>query len=176
MTDTPPDAPANAAANAQSGAAQLPPAPFRLIAQYLKDLSFENPGAVTVLTSPQREVPRGQLKFDVQAKLIAPMKYEVSLVLGITAQREQDTIYIVELEYAGLFDVTGAAEERISALLMIEAPSLLFPFAREILANATNAGGYPPVLLNPVDFVAVYREQMSRRAAAGAPAPVIPTA
>ena len=176
MTDTRPDAPANAQTNPPGDAAQLPPAPFKLIAQYLKDLSFENPGAVTVLTTPQREVPRGQLKFDVQAKIIAPMKYEVSLVLGITAQREQDTIYIVELEYAGLFDVTGAPEEHITPLLMIEAPRLLFPFAREILASATNAGGYPPVLLNPVDFVQVYREQMSRRAASGAPAPVIPTA
>ena len=97
-------------------------------------------------------------------------------MLGITAQREQDTVYIVELEYAGLFDVTGAPEEHITPLLMIEAPRLLFPFAREILANATNAGGYPQVLLNPVDFVAVYRDQMSRRAAPGAPAPVIPTA
>ena len=176
MTDTRPDAPANAQTNVPGDTAQLPPAPFKLIAQYLKDLSFENPGAVTVLTTPQREVPRGQLKFDVQAKIIAPMKYEVSLVLGITAQREQDTIYIVELEYAGLFDVTGAPEEHITPLLMIEAPRLLFPFAREILASATNAGGYPTVLLNPVDFVQVYREQMSRRAASGAPAPVIPTA
>src|SRR3977135_3373329 len=128
MTDTPPDAPANAPANVQADAAQLPPAPFKLIAQYLKDLSFENPGAVTVLTTPQREVPRGQLQFDVQAKLIAPMKEEVRLVPGITAQREQDTVYIVELEYAGLFDVTGAAEEHITPLLMIEAPRLLFPF------------------------------------------------
>ncbi len=84
MTDTPtPDA------------VQLPPAPFRLIAQYLKDLSFENPGAVQVLTIPQREVPRGQLKLDVQARVVAPMKYEISLVLGITALRDQETVYIV---------------------------------------------------------------------------------
>jgi len=169
MTDTPNDA------------VQLPPAPFRLIAQYLKDLSFENPGAVQVLTIPQREVPRGQLKFDVQARLISPMKYEVSIVLGITALREQETIYIVDLEYAGLFDLTGAPEEHVNPLLMIEAPRLLFPFAREVLANATNAGGYPPVMLNPVDFVAVYRERMSRAAAeqaaaAAQPAPAEPEA
>jgi preprotein translocase subunit SecB len=155
---------------------QLPPAPFRLIAQYLKDLSFENPGAVQVLTIPQREVPRGQLKFDVQARVVAPMKYEISLVLGITALRDQETVYIVELEYAGLFDLTGAPEEHISPLLMIEAPRLLFPFAREILANATNAGGYPPVMLNPIDFVAVYRERMARAAAGTQPAPVVPQA
>ncbi len=168
MTDTPNDA------------VQLPPAPFRLIAQYLKDLSFENPGAVQVLTIPQRDVPRGQLKFDVQARLISPMKYEVSLVLGITALRDQETIYIVDLEYAGLFDLAGAPEEQVNPLLMIEAPRLLFPFAREILATATNAGGYPPVMLNPVDFAAVYRERMSRAAAAQAaaaqPAPAAPEA
>jgi preprotein translocase subunit SecB len=161
MTDTPNDA------------VQLPPAPFRLIAQYLKDLSFENPGAVQVLTIPQREVPRGQLKFDVRARVVSPMKYEVSLVLGITAQRDQETIYIVDLEYAGLFDLAGAPEEHINPLLMIEAPRLLFPFARELLAATTSAGGYPPVMLNPIDFVAVYRERMSRAATAPAqPAPV----
>ena len=156
--------------------AQLPPAPFRFLAQYLKDLSFENPGVIRALTSAQREVPRGQLKFDVQARLVAPMQYEVSLVLGITAMREQDTVYIVDLEYAGLFDVTGIAEEQVTPLLMVEAPRLLFPFAREILAAATNAGGYPPVMLNPIDFAAVYREQAARRAAAGEPSLALPQA
>ncbi len=145
----------------------LPPAPFKLLAQYLKDLSFENPGAPHVLAT-KGEVPRGQLKFDVQAKTTAPMQYEVSLMLGITAMRDQDTVYIVEMEYAGLFDVTGAPEEHITALLMIEAPRVLFPFAREILAKATRDGGYPPVLLNPIDFIAVFREQMKRREAEGA--------
>jgi len=165
MTDTPtPDA------------VQLPPAPFRLIAQYLKDLSFENPGAVQVLTIPQREVPRGQLKLDVQARVVAPMKYEISLVLGITALRDQETVYIVELEYAGLFDVTGVPEEHVSPLLLIEAPRILFPFAREILAHATNAGGYPPVMLNPIDFSAVYRERLARATAGGQSAPVVPQA
>lgn len=155
---------------------QLPPAPFRFLAQYLKDLSFENPGVIRALTSAQREVPRGQLKFDVQARLVAPMQYEVSLVLGITAMREQDTVYIVDLEYAGLFDVTGVADDVVTPLLMIEAPRLLFPFAREILAAATNAGGYPPVMLNPIDFAAVYREQAARRTAAGEPQVAIPRA
>ena len=155
---------------------QLPPAPFRFLAQYLKDLSFENPGVIRALTSAQREVPRGQLKFDVQARLVAPMQYEVSLVLGITAMREQDTVYIVDLEYSGLFDVTGIADDMVTPLLMVEAPRLLFPFAREILAAATNAGGYPPVMLNPIDFAAVYRDQAARRAAAGEPQVAIPRA
>ncbi len=111
------------------------------------------------------EVPRAQLTLDVRARTIAPMQYEVSLVLGISAQREQETVYLVELEYAGLFDVTGVAEEHVTPLLMIEAPRLLFPFAREILAKATHDGGYPPVMLNPIDFLAVFREQMKRREA-----------
>jgi len=149
---------------------QLPPAPFKLLAQYLKDMSFENPGAPHVLTS-KGEVPRGQLKVDVQAKTVAPMHYEVSLLLAITAMRDQETVYIVELEYGGLFDVTGAPEERVTRLLMIEAPRVLFPFAREVLAKATRDGGYPPVLLNPIDFGAVFREQMKRQKAAGGAAP-----
>src|ERR1700690_3030288 len=150
----------------------LPPAPFKLLAQYLKDLSFENPGSPHV-HSTKGEVPRGQLKLDVQARTIAPMQYEVSLVLGITAMRDQETVYIVELQYAGLFDVTGAPEEHVTPLLMIEAPRILFPFAREVLAKATHDGGYPPVLLNPIDFVAVFREQMQRRAGT---APAVPAA
>jgi preprotein translocase subunit SecB len=154
---------------------QLPPAPFKLLAQYLKDLSFENPGAPHILTT-KGDVPRGQLKLDVQAKTLSPMHYEVSLILGITAMRDQDTVYIVELEYAGHFDVTGAPEEHVTPLLMIEAPRVLFPFAREVLAKATRDGGYPPVLLNPIDFVAVYREQMRRRAEEGAPPPSVPKA
>ncbi len=155
--------------------AQLPPAPFKLVAQYLKDLSFENPGSPHI-HSTKGEVPRGQLKFDVQARTIAPMQYEVSLVLGITAMRGQETVYIVELQYAGLFDVTGAPEEHVTPLLMIEAPRILFPFAREVLAKATHDGGYPPVLLNPIDFVAVFREQIKRRETAGAEAPSVPKA
>ena len=146
---------------------QLPPAPFKLLAQYLKDLSFENPGSPHVLTS-KGEVPRGKLKLDVQAKTIAPMQYEVSLILGITAMRDQEKVYIVELDYAGLFDVTGAAEELVTSLLMIEAPRILFPFAREVLAKATHDGGYPPVLLHPIDFAAMFREKKKRREAAGA--------
>jgi preprotein translocase subunit SecB len=138
--------------------------PLTLLAQYLKDLSFENPGAPGVLTS-RGDFPRGQLNLDVKAKLVAPMQYEVSLLLGITATRETETIYIVELEYAGVFDVTGAPEEHVTPLVMIEGPRVLFPFAREILAKVTREGGYPPVLLNPIDFVAVFREQMRRQAA-----------
>ena len=155
---------------------QLPPAPFRFVAQYLKDLSFENPGIINALTNPQREAPRGQVKFDVQARLTSPMQYEVCIILGINAMREQETVYIAHVEYAGLFDVSGVPEDRVMPLLMIEAPRLLFPFAREILAAATNAGAYPPVLLNPVDFAAFYQSHVQRRAAAGEPALTLPQA
>ena len=141
-----------------------PTPPLKLLTQYLKDLSFENPGAPMVHML-RGEVPRAQLSLDVRARTIAPMQYEVSLVLGISAQREQETVYLVELEYAGLFDVTGVPEEHVTPLLMIEAPRMLFPFAREILAKATHDGGYPPVMLNPIDFLAVFREQMKRREA-----------
>ena len=145
----------------------LPPTPLKLLTQYLNDLSFENPGAPQVHIL-RGEMPRAQLNLDVRARTIAPMQYEVSLVLGISATREQETVYIVELEYAGLFDVTGIPEEHVTPLLMIEAPRILFPFAREVLAKATRDGGYPPVMLNPIDFLAVFREQMNRREAEAA--------
>src|SRR5262249_5017406 len=148
----------------------LPPAPLKLLTQYLKDLSFENPGAPQVhLISG--EMPRAQLSIDVRAKTIAPMQYEVSLVLGISAMREHETVYIVELEYAGLFDVTGIPEEHVTPLLMIEAPRLLFPFAREVLAKATRDGGYPPVMLNPIDFLAVFRDRAQRQMESSVAAP-----
>src|SRR6266481_683915 len=102
---------------------QLPPAPFKLLAQYLKDLSFENPGAPHVLTT-KGDVPRGQLKLDVQARTVAPMQYEV----------------------------TGAPDDHVAPLLMTEAPRILFPFARQVLAKSTHDGGYPPVMLNHIDF------------------------
>ena len=102
-----------------------PTPPLKLLTQYLKDLSFENPGAPMVHML-RGEVPRAQLSLDVRARTIAPMQYEVSLVLGISAQREQETVYLVELEYAGLFDVTGVPEEHVTPLLMIEAPRMLF--------------------------------------------------
>jgi preprotein translocase subunit SecB len=165
MTDETTNAPGKAPGNG-AGDATLTPA-LKLLTQYLKDLSFENPGAPMVHML-RGELPRAQLSLDVRARTIAPMQYEVSLVLGISAQREQETVYLVELEYAGLFDVTGVAEEHVTPLLMIEAPRLLFPFAREVLAKATHDGGYPPVMLNPIDFLAVFREQAKRREAEGA--------
>jgi preprotein translocase subunit SecB len=154
----------NIPGNEPSEGAGMRTPPLKLLTQYLKDLSFENPGAPMVHML-RGEVPRAQLTLDVRARTIAPMQYEVSLVLGISAQREQETVYLVELEYAGLFDVTGVEEEHVTPLLMIEAPRLLFPFAREVLAKATHDGGYPPVMLNPIDFLAVFREQMKRREA-----------
>ena len=148
----------------------LPPAPLRLLIQYLKDLSFENPGAPLVHIH-RGEQPRAELSLDVRVRTVAPMQYEVSLVLGISAKREEETVYLVELEYAGLFDVNGVPEEHVTPLLMIEAPRLLFPFAREVLAKATRDGGYPPVMVNPIDFHAVFREQMRRRLQEGENAP-----
>ncbi len=98
----------NAPGNEPGEGADMRTPPLKLLTQYLKDLSFENPGAPMVHVL-RGEVPRAQLSLDVRARTIAPMQYEVSLVLGISAQREQETVYLVELEYAGLFDVTGVA-------------------------------------------------------------------
>jgi preprotein translocase subunit SecB len=153
-----------------SDGAGAPAAPLKVLVQYLKDLSFENPGAPHIHMI-RGEAPRAQLHLDVRARTVSPMQYEVSLVLHITAQREQETVYIVELEYAGLFDLSGVPEERITPALMIEAPRILFPFAREILAKATREGGYPPVLLNPIDFVAVFRDRLRQQTEESAEAP-----
>ena len=161
MSDqTPPNAPAG-----------TPPAvgPLLLNLQFTKDLSFEVPGAPEIFTT-LREQPRVDLQLDVQARRLEgptapPNVYEVSLVIRADAKTQDQTCFIAELTYCGIFTV-NVAQEVLEPVLLVECPRLLFPFARNILAEVTRDGGFPPVLLQPIDFVALWQ---SRRGAGAQP-------
>ncbi|WP_187830282.1 protein-export chaperone SecB [Siccirubricoccus phaeus] len=142
-----------------------PQGPLVLNLQYTKDLSFEVPGAPQIF-STLREQPRVDLQLDVQARPIQEggNVYEVSLQIRADAQAENQTCFIAELTYCGIFTVT-VDQQVLEPVLLVECPRLLFPFARNILADITRDGGFPPVMLAPIDFVALWQ---SRRAEGGA--------
>jgi preprotein translocase subunit SecB len=132
--------------------------PLTVTAQYLKDFSFENPGGADALVG-LKEVPHGTVKVDVRVQPRTPPEIEIVLFLAVEAQSAGKTVYVVECEYGGLFRLGRVTQESVLPLIMIEAPRLLFPFARQIVAEAIAAGGFPPLLINPIDFAALYREK-----------------
>ena len=162
MSDTPSDRPAatpladdpQPAANAQQAAAPT----FILKSQYIKDLSVENPKAPEIFaTTPT--APEIAIKIDVQVRPLAENEFEVILQVNSEASTAGETLLILELAYGGVFAVGGVPQEHVEPILFIEAPRLLFPFARSIVADATRDSGFPPLLLQPIDFVNMYRER-----------------
>lgn len=135
--------------------------PLTVLAQYLKDLSFENPRMPELLQSAGK-VPQGLIKVDVNAKRVADRNFEVVLSLRVEARHEDQIAYIAELQYAGLFAVGDVTARVMEPMLLIEAPRLLFPFAREIIANAIQQAGFRAMLIHPIDFALHFREQRER--------------
>ncbi len=132
---------------------------LRLLAQYVKDLSFENPSAPDSLNAV-KDGPKIDVSVDVQANRRSNTEFEVQLKLSATAKKEEDTVFIAELVYAGLFQMTNIPEEQLQPIVLVECPRLIFPFARRVLADATRDGGFPPLLIDPIDFVGLYQQQM----------------
>lgn len=163
MTDAAPPADANAENGAQGSA---PPAGvgFRIVAQYVKDLSFENPKAPDSLRVDGK--PGIDMGVEMNAQGRPDGLFEVDLRLTIKATTDAMTVFNVELLYGGLFALQGIPEQDIEPLLLIECPRYLFPYAREIIARATSDGGfYPPFMLDPIDFASIYvaRQQQIAR-------------
>ncbi len=162
MTDTSAGAPGVtvAAESGQSG--------IRILAQYIRDLSFENPRAPDSLRAAAAQ-PAIDLGVELNARGREDSLYEVDLKLTARASREDDTIFHLELVYAGLFQITGVGETDLEQVLMIECPRYLFPFARRLIADLTAEGGFPPFMLEPIDFAGVYaaRKAQSEGPAAG---------
>ena len=129
--------------------------------QYVKDLSFENPEAPNSLTN-QGNPPKIEVSVDVGARGLTATQFEVEL--RITAHAEQDEIKacVVEVLYAGVFTLHNVSEDRLKQVCLIECPRLLFPFARRIVADATRDGGFPPLLLEPIDFSALFMQSANR--------------
>lgn len=138
-----------------------------LAAQYTKDLSFENPRAPQSL-APTGKRPDIRLAVDVQAKPLKENSYEVALHMKVEAKAGDDPMFIVDLVYAGVATLTNIEAQALQPILMIEAPRQLFPFARRIISDAARDGGFPPVMLSTIDFVALYRRGLEQQKAKAA--------
>ncbi len=132
-------------------------------AQYIKDLSFENPNAPQVF-SQTSTAPELNMGVNVQTRVLAENVYEVVLFLRLEAQIEGKAAFIAELAYGGAFTMPKMPEEHLKVFLLVEGPRMLFPFARNIMANAVRDGGFPQILINPIDFAAMYNAQQAQAA------------
>src|ERR1700712_1158271 len=141
---------ANTTANAPS---------FSLIGQYIRDMSFENPGAPgsIMLGGPN---PNFQVGINVGVKKQSDDVYAVEITLNAKADREKNVLFNVELIYGGVFRMKNIAESQLAPLLLVECPRLIFPFARQVLATITQQGGFPPLMMEPVDFNAIYLQNL----------------
>jgi preprotein translocase subunit SecB len=138
---------------------------IRILAQYIRDLSFESPHAPDSLRAGAVQ-PQVDLGVELNAKGRPDGYFEVELKLNARATREAEAVFHIELIYAGLFQIVGVGPDDIEAVLMIECPRFLFPYARRIISDLTGEGGFPPFLLEPIDFAAIYA---GRKAAADGP-------
>jgi preprotein translocase subunit SecB len=135
-------------------------------AQYIKDLSFENPRAPHSLR-PQTMQPQVEINIDVGAQNLGPDTFEVVLTIKSSAKIQDEALFLVELAYAGVITARNVPQEFLSAVVLVETPRLLFPFARNIIADTTRDGGFPPLMINPIDFAELLRRNSA--AQAGAP-------
>ncbi len=157
--------------------AAAPPAPPLVVnIQYVKDLSFEVPGAPAIY-STLRSAPRVDINLDVQARRVQEGQNVFEVTLVIKAEATDPTarngaaegaprVFVAELSYGGIFTLTGIPDNAIEPVLLVECPRVLFPFARNILADVTRDGGFPPVLLQPIDFVALWQSRRAQTASA----------
>lgn len=136
------------------------------LAQYVKDLSFENPNAPRSL-GPQETAPNISIQVNVGAKPLVPSEYEIELSLEGKAGEGESMLFSFELNFAGVFRLSNIPDDHVHQVLMIECPRLMFPFARAVLANAVRDGGFPPFLLQPIDFAALYQARMAEMAQKG---------
>ncbi len=131
-----------------------------IVLQYVKDNSFENPKAPAGLQSNVR--PEIQIKVDTRAAQVSNEgHYEVVIDLEVEAKAADETVFLMELDYAGVFQIANIPADSLQPLLMIECPRLLFPFARRIVADMTRDGGFPPLMIDPIDFVTLYRQRLA---------------
>ncbi len=130
-----------------------------VLTQYVKDLSFESPGAPLSLR-PRDKAPSININVNVSANPLAESDYDVILTLSAAAKDEDKTLFNVELVYGGVFRIEGFPQEHMLPLVFIECPRLLFPFARQVVADATRNGGFPPLMIDPIDFARMFQQRM----------------
>src|SRR6516225_2060273 len=156
-----------AKSNGQTDPPPLTDAPQQLIvnAQYVKDLSFENPRAPQSLIQ-QGSQPSVDINVDVKAQNLGPEVFEVILTINVTARADEQPVFLVELAYGTVVTVKNALPEMLAPLILVETPRIVFPFARAVIANATRDGGFPPLMINPIDFAELLRRQQADAQAA----------
>jgi preprotein translocase subunit SecB len=145
-----------------------------VLSQYVKDLSFENPNAPRSL-APSPQQPTINIQINVEAAPISQTDFEVTLRLEGKAESQGMLLYSFELVFAGVFRILNVPADSLQPFVLIECPRLLFPFAREIVAKAVGNGGFQPLLLNPIDFVDLYRQRMAAAQGPAASQPLNPT-
>ncbi len=159
MTDTPEN---GAAAAAAPAAAQIN---NRVLAQYIRDMSFENILAQKGVTGDAQPEIQVQVNLDAR-KRKAENQFEIITKLNITSKTKEkgEPLFVLEIEYAGVFQVEGVPEDQMHPYLLIECPRITFPFLRRIVSDVTRDGGFPPLNLETIDFLALYRSELARRA------------
>lgn len=154
------EAPTGAATNGNGAQPSL-----NVLAQYVKDLSFESPGAPNSLRGRDK-APGIAINVNVNANPLSENQFDVNLTLNAKASFDKEVLFNVELVYGGVFAISGFPQEHMLPILFIECPRLLFPFARQIIAEATRNGGFPPLMLDPIDFAQMFQQKMAEDQAA----------
>ncbi|WP_105386295.1 protein-export chaperone SecB [Neorhizobium alkalisoli] len=137
---------------------------INILAQYTKDLSFENPGAPRSLQARDK-APGITINVNVNANPLSDADFDVVLTLNAEAKDGDKVVFAAELVYGGVFRITGFPQEHMLPLLFIECPRLLFPFARQIVADVTRNGGFPPLMIDPIDFAQMFSQRMAEEQA-----------
>lgn len=154
------EAPTGAATNGNGTQPKL-----NVLTQYVKDLSFESPGAPNSLRGREK-APGIAINVNVNANPLSDKQFDVNLTLTAKAAYDKEVLFNVELVYGGVFSISGFPQEHMLPLLFIECPRLLFPFARQIIAEATRNGGFPPLMLDPIDFAQMFQQKIAEDQAA----------
>ena len=154
-------------------AAQAPQVKSRVLAQYIRDMSFENILAQKGVAGDAQPEIAVQVNLDAR-KRTTEHQFEVITKLNITSKSKEsgDPLFVLELEYAGIFQIEGLPEEQMHPYLLIECPRITFPFLRRIVSDVTRDGGFPPLNLETIDFMALYRSELARRAEAQKNTPI----
>lgn len=150
----------NKSANSNSNGAEQAGPMLSVLAQYIKDMSFENPNAPNSLR-PREKAPEIQINVNVSANPLSESDFEVELKLEAKAEEDSELMFNAELVYAGVFRIQGIPEESMGPAVLIECPRLLFPFARQIISDSTRNGGFPPLMIDPIDFTQLYQNRLA---------------
>jgi len=173
MSDTPNTNDGNSPTPAPAPADPNTPPSMSVLAQYLKDLSFENPRAPASFQATEQ--PKIEVNVDVSARSLAgapaATQYEVELSVAARATRNDEAVFVVEATYAGVFDIRNLPRDQLEMVMLVECPRLMFPFLRQIVADATRNGNYPPLMMDPIDFMGIFQANAEKARLEGAAAP-----